>query len=91
MIQIDNTKNYVLSTSSNNSSAFMYIMYYDANKTYLGYTSATLNSTIMANSYSNYSRAKYINLRFDILNVPEPMLEQGNVKSTYEEYNREIY
>ena len=62
-------------------------MFYDASGTYLGNISTTFQvGQIKLNTYANYSNAKYINIRFDQPNVSSPMLEEGDTKTTFEEY-----
>ena len=87
-IEIDNTKNYVLSIG-NNTNDFFYVLFYDSNKTYLGNISGkTSVQKLVLNTFSNYSNVKYINIRIDInkSNITNLMLEKGNTNTTYEEY-----
>lgn len=97
-IEIDNTKNYVLSTANTQTTSYMYVMYYDANGTYLGYINTSFSTGfIKLNTYSNYSNAKYVNFRFDvpIANLINPQLEIGSEATSYTPYknfeNEEIY
>lgn len=88
-IEIDNTKNYVLSTANTQTTSYMYVMYYDASGTYLGYINTSFSTGfIKLNTYSNYSNAKYVNFRFDvpIANLINPQLEIGSEATSYTPY-----
>ena len=88
-IEIDNTKNYVLSTANTQTTSYMYVMYYNYSGTYLGYINTTFSTGfIKLNTYSNYSNAKYVNFRFDvpIANLINPQLEVGSQATSYTEY-----
>lgn len=88
-IEIDNTKDYVLSTSNTQTTSSFYVMFYNANGTYLGNISATFSAgSLRLGTYSNYSNAKYVNFRFDIEpnNLINPMFEEGTTKTTYTPY-----
>lgn len=88
MIEINNTKQYTLSTN-NTSSSNMYVMYYDSSKNYLGYINTYMsNVELKLHSYTNYSNAKYVNFRFDkpINQITQIQLEEGNTHTTYEEF-----
>lgn len=88
-IEIDNTKDYILSTGNTQTTSSFYVMYYDTNGTYLGNISATFSAgSLRLGTYSNYSNAKYVNFRFDIEpnNLINPMFEVGTTKTTYTPY-----
>ncbi len=91
MIEIDNTKNYVLSATSPDSSAKLFVMYYSASGSYLGYKESTFSvGNIVLNTFTSYSSARYIHIRFDNTNVQNVMLEEGENQTTYETYDRTI-
>ena len=88
-IEIDNTKNYVLSTSNTQTTSYMYVFYYNSSGTYLGYISTPFSVGLLKlNAYANYSSAKYVNFRFDVTipNLINPMFEEGNSVTTYSPY-----
>lgn len=91
-IAIDNTKNYVLSATSSNTSSGIYVLYYDASENYLGNSYASFSTGyIVLNAYTNYSQAKFVNFRFDAIDITNVMFEEGSSKTTYEAYSRSIY
>lgn len=90
-IEIDNTKNYVLSVNSSSSNLSFYVMYYDENNNYLGKENRTFSvGYIVLNTYANYSNAKYVNFRFGTTNISDIMLEEGSTKTTYEPFDNSI-
>lgn len=88
-IEIDNAKNYVLSTENTQTSSNMYVMFYDSSMTYLGYISTFFsNVELKLNTFSNYSSAKYINFRFDkpMDQLINPQLEIGDSHTSFKPY-----
>ena len=93
-IEINNSKNYILSWGSPSNSQLAYVLYYDENKNYLGNSGTQFsNGSLTLNSYVNYSDVKYVNLRFDttLSSLTNLQLEEGNTKSTYEPFTRKIH
>lgn len=93
-IEIDNTKDYVLSATGP-SGYNMYVMFYNSSGTYLGYLYASYSiGKIRLGSYSNYSNAKYVNLRLEE-GFSNLMLETGSIATNYMPYQnldgKEIY
>ena len=93
-IEINNSKNYVLSWSSPSNSQLVYVLYYDENKNYLGNSSTQFsNGSLTLNNYVNYSDAKYVNLRFDatLSSLTNLQLEQSEIATPYEPFTRKIH
>jgi len=86
-IKIDNTKQYSFETY--NSTAGTYILYYDSNKSFLGYGRFNANTHYDVSNSPYYANTKYIKLRDDNASGTDPQiqLELGNESTTYEPYN----
>lgn len=90
-IKIDNTKPYYLSHNVNNANQYYYVLYYDENENYLGHISSLITTkTMNLSTYTSYSQAKYINIRFDapISYINEIQLEEGSVAHDFVPYGR---
>lgn len=88
-IEIDNTKNYYFSFSQYQGTT-KYVLFYDANKTYLGYS--TIDNTYNLRNYANYSQSKYVRLRVDVLSrIEYVQLEQGSTATSYVPYYHTNY
>lgn len=86
-IEVDNTKQYILTTLSTQSVSG-YVMYYDANKTYLGYGSYTTGIAYLLGSSPHWVNTKYVNIRFDtpLSNINNTQLEEGSEATTFSPY-----
>ena len=88
MIEIDNTINYILSTTVS-SSATPYVAFYDSNSSYLGTKQAkdSSSSGYLLNTSEYYSNCNYIRLRFDeYAKYLTIQLEKGSKANSYTPY-----
>lgn len=89
-IEIDNTKDYILTTGNTSGAFNIYAMFYNASGTYLDYINVASNQSLRLSTFSNYSNAKYINLRFDVAisGLNKPQFEEGTVATAYSPFQQ---
>lgn len=86
--KLDKTKSYIVSTTV----ASRYILFYGANKNYLGYIITYANGYVL-NSNQYWDDAVYIKHRSDTTSdtTPDIQLEVGTTATSYEAYNGHTY
>ena len=88
-IKIDNKENHLLSFKSSFGESFSYyVIYYDSNKTFLGFKSFSSSKEYVETNVSDnnhYLSSNYIRIRIDLKSeyLSEQMLEKGTVKHGY--------